>query len=86
MPDHLPDHLPGPMPDDRTDHPSALPAQVLSSLVSPATNDDGLLGRSVMKWGSDGELSAMDLQHILARLSTADAQAAGMMACPVDPF
>ena len=74
------------MPDVRTDRRSPLPAQSPSSLAGAATNDDGLLGRSVMKWGSDGELSAMDLQHILARLSTADAQAAGMMACPVDPF
>jgi hypothetical protein len=46
---------------------------------------DGLLGRSVMKWGTDGELSPLDLQQILARLSVADAQAAGMMTCPVDP-
>jgi hypothetical protein len=49
-----------------------------------ASADDGLLGRSVMKWGEDGELSALDLQQILARLSSADAQAAGMMTCPVD--
>ena len=45
---------------------------------------DGLLGRSVMKWGEDGELSALDLQQILARLSSADAQAATLMTCTVD--
>lgn len=52
---------------------------------SPA-GDDGPLGRSVMKWGADGELSALDLQQILDRLSSSDAQAAGMMSCRVDPF
>ena len=50
-----------------------------------AADDSGPLGCSVMKWSADGELSALDLQQILARLSTADVQAAGMMACPVDP-
>ena len=48
------------------------------------SSGDGLLGRSVMKWGEDGELSALDLQQILARLSSADAQAATLMTCPVD--
>jgi hypothetical protein len=37
-----------------------------------------------MKWGADGELSAIDLQQILARLSSSDAQAAGMMSCRMD--
>lgn len=49
-----------------------------------STEADGLLGRSVMKWGADGELSALDLQHILSRLSCVDEQAAGLMDCPVD--
>jgi hypothetical protein len=49
-----------------------------------AAGDDGPLGRSVMKWGADGELSALDLQQILARLSSSDAQAAGMMSCRMD--
>jgi hypothetical protein len=47
-------------------------------------SDDGPLGRSVMKWGDDGELSALDLQQILARLSSSDAQAAGLMSCQMD--
>jgi hypothetical protein len=46
--------------------------------------DDGPLGRSVMKWGADGELSALDLQQILTRLSSSDDQAAGLMSCHVD--
>ena len=50
---------------------------------SPA-DDDGPLGRSVMKWGADGELSALDLQQSLARLSSSDAQAAGLMSCRMD--
>ena len=50
-----------------------------------STEADGLLGRSVMKWGADGELSALDLQHILSRLSCVDEQAAGLMDCPVNP-
>jgi hypothetical protein len=63
----------------------AMTADVHSSafLGSPAC-DDGPLGRSVMKWGADGELSALDLQQILARLSSSDAQAAGMMSCRTD--
>ena len=43
------------------------------------------IGRSVMKWGRDGELSALDLQAILQRLSAVDAQAAGLMDCPLEP-
>ena len=49
-----------------------------------ANEDDSPLGRSVMKWGADGELSALDLQQILARLSSSDAQAAGMMSCRME--
>ena len=49
-----------------------------------SAGDDGPLGRSVMKWGADGELSALDLQQILSRLSRSDAQAAGMMSCRMD--
>lgn len=54
--------------------------------AGPGAGDDGPLGRSVMKWSADGELSALDLQQILTRLSSADVQAAGLMACPVDPL
>ena len=45
---------------------------------------DGPLGRSCMKWGSDGELSALDLQSILQRLSEVDEQASTLMDCPLD--
>jgi hypothetical protein len=38
-----------------------------------------------MKWGRDGELSALDLQAILQRLSAVDDQAAGLMDCPLEP-
>ncbi len=37
-----------------------------------------------MKWGADGELSAIDLQSILQRLSAVDEQAATLMDCPLD--
>jgi hypothetical protein len=37
-----------------------------------------------MKWGADGELSAVDLQGILARLGAVDQQAARLMDCPLD--
>jgi hypothetical protein len=50
----------------------------------PEANAGGLLGRSVMKWGSDGELSSLDLQQILVRLSCVDEQAAALMHCPLD--
>jgi hypothetical protein len=37
-----------------------------------------------MKWGRDGELSVLDLQSILQRLSAVDDQAATLMDCPLD--
>jgi hypothetical protein len=37
-----------------------------------------------MKWGRDGELSALDLQSILERLSAVDDQAASLMDCRLD--
>jgi hypothetical protein len=37
-----------------------------------------------MKWGADGELSAIDLQSILHRLSAVDEQASTLMDCPID--
>jgi len=46
--------------------------------------DSTNIGRSVMKWGRDGELSALDLQSILERLSAVDDQAASLMDCPLD--
>lgn len=33
---------------------------------------DTCLGRTCMKWGADGELSALDLQLVLERLSRVD--------------
>jgi hypothetical protein len=42
------------------------------------------LGSSCMKWGADGELSAIDLQSILQRLSAVDEQASTLMNCPID--
>ncbi|MEB3234282.1 MAG: hypothetical protein VKM98_02540 [Cyanobacteriota bacterium] len=45
---------------------------------------DELLGRSCMKWGDNGELSAVDLQGILQRLSAVDQQASGLMDCTLD--
>jgi hypothetical protein len=39
---------------------------------------------SCMKWGSDGELSAVDLQGILQRLSAVDQQASRLMDCPLE--
>ena len=41
-------------------------------------------GSSCMKWGADGELSAIDLQSILHRLSAVDEQASTLMNCPID--
>lgn len=45
---------------------------------------DNCLGRSCMKWGQNGELSALDLRSILERLSAVDEQAAGLLDCPVE--
>ena len=57
-----------------------------SGFSSGAGADDSTdIGRSVMKWGRDGELSALDLQAILQRLSAVDDQAAGLMNCPLEP-
>lgn len=52
--------------------------------LSESAGADELLGRSCMKWGDDGELSAFDLQGILARLSAVDQQASSLMDCPLD--
>jgi hypothetical protein len=37
-----------------------------------------------MKWQGDGELSPLDLQAILARLSQVDQEASTLMECPVE--
>ena len=42
------------------------------------------LGRSCLKWGADGELSAIDMQSILLRLSNVDEQASTLMECPIE--
>jgi len=55
-----------------------------SNGFSAQSGDSTDIGRSVMKWGRDGELSALDLQSILERLSAVDDQAASMMDCPLD--
>lgn len=57
---------------------------MLQSRFGDTTPDD-CLGRSCMKWGNDGELSALDLQSILQRLSAVDEQASGLLDCPVEP-
>ena len=45
---------------------------------------DGAAAPSSMKWGSDGELSSVDLQGILLRLSAVDQQASTLMDCPLE--
>lgn len=39
---------------------------------------------SCMKWSSDGELSAVDLQGILQRLCAVDQQATSLMDCSLE--
>ena len=53
--------------------------------MAGASDANGCLGRSCMKWGEDGELSPLDLQAILARLSAVDEQASQLMDCLLDP-
>ena len=58
-----------------------------SPFAGPPRNDtpfDDCLGRSCMKWGQNGELSPLDLQSILERLSAVDDQASGLLDCPVE--
>jgi hypothetical protein len=53
--------------------------------LGPGGYDQGPLEvPSCMKWGSDGELSAVDLQGILQRLSAVDQQASRLMDCPLE--
>ena len=59
-------------------------AESLGSMAG-AADVNGCLGRSCMKWGEDGELSPLDLQTILERLSAVDEQASGLMDCSLDP-
>ena len=54
-------------------------------VMSSGNGDSTDIGRSVMKWGRDGELSVLDLRSILERLSAVDEQAAGLMDCPLNP-
>ena len=56
-----------------------------SSFSTTGAGDSTDIGRSVMKWGQNGELSSLDLQAILQRLSAVDDQAAGLMDCPLEP-
>ena len=58
---------------------------VFVMLMSSGNGDSTDIGRSVMKWGRDGELSVLDLRSILERLSAVDEQAAGLMDCPLNP-
>lgn len=51
---------------------------------SGSVSTDAAGAPSCMKWGSDGELSAVDLQGILQRLSVVDQQASTLMDCPLD--
>ena len=58
-----------------------------SHFTGPPRNEtpfDDCLGRSCMKWGQNGELSPLDLQSILERLSAVDEQASGLLDCPVE--
>lgn len=66
-------HLPGSTP--RTNSRAA-------ALSSPRT--DQLNGTS-LKWGSDGELSELDLQRILSLLSQADPVAEALIAQSAEP-
>ena len=62
----------------------AMSAESLGPMAG-AADVNGCLGRSCMKWGEDGELSPLDLQTILERLSAVDEQASGLMDCSLDP-
>ena len=55
-----------------------------SESIPGASDASGCLGRSCMKWGADGELSPLDLQAILERLSAVDEQAAALINCFLD--
>jgi hypothetical protein len=52
--------------------------------LSLSAGADAAGAPSCMKWGQDGELSAVDLQGILSRLSAVDQQASQLMNCPLD--
>jgi hypothetical protein len=59
-----------------------------SGLRSPSIRSDsttsGELHTTSLKWGSDGELSELDLQRILGLLSQADPVAEALMAHRID--
>ncbi len=52
--------------------------------ASASAGADAAEAPSCMKWGQDGELSAVDLQGILSRLSAVDQQATQLMNCSLD--
>ncbi len=51
------------------------------SAVSPSHQPNEPQASTTLKWASDGELSALDLERILARLSAVDPAARGLERC-----
>ena len=66
-----------------TNHPSHGFDQAQNSLLG-SVNADASEAPSCMKWGHDGELSSVDLQGILSRLSAVDQQATQLMNCSLE--
>lgn len=45
---------------------------------TPRTNASTCLGRTCMKWGADGELTALDLNLVMERLAEVDRDVAAL--------
>ena len=46
--------------------------------------DDSCLGSTCLKWTGDGELSAVDLHHVLELLSASDSSVSVLGTCSMD--
>ncbi len=49
-----------------------------SSSPSPSSSSSSCLGRTCLKWGADGELTAVDLHLVMERLAQVDQQLAAL--------
>ncbi|MFN6133525.1 MAG: hypothetical protein ACK46L_11605 [Synechococcaceae cyanobacterium] len=47
-------------------------------LLSPSPSPCSCLGRTCLEWGSDGELTAMDLHLVMQRLALVDRELAAL--------
>lgn len=66
---------------DDTNRRNNSPSRRNNSQPSPAPGDGTCLGQTCLKWQANGELSSVDLQHVLDRLLQNDQGASHINEC-----